>query len=718
MLGRSWRLAAGAVLIASVVAYWVSLVAGHPPDQLGLVTKLVELAALAVVLRPERRSAAWRSLAGSTVTVSLVVLTGIVAWAGAFMASEAHGDDAHAGDAHGGAMPFPSVVMRHQEAREPTADEQKAAAVFHARAVAALAPYADPAVAAADGYRVSGIRGEDFHASNPSYQADDLIFDPERPENLIYAATEFATGVAGSDVRDAQDRYAGPGGRRPAHHVARARERLSLCSAAGPVGSALAVRHVPDRIGAVAPNARDAPPVGGPRSAAVWRHRRGVPLRVSRRPRLTRLRAGVGAAVTSAYCPPWLATPTETTTSRRRIDRRPAVAPEHQGVTFVELFFDLVFVFGITQSTALLRHDLNAAGALRFVLVFWLLWWGWTQFTWALNTADTTDHRIELAVLAATVAAFAMATGVDRAYTDGAAWFAIPYICLRAIGLMIYIWISTGDALHRTAVRRFSIVSAVGLVVAGIGAFVEPPVRTWLWVLVVVIDLVAAGTAGRRGMWQLRAGHFAERHGLFVILALGESLIAAGVPLASSDRSAAVVLAAAAAVVLTCALWWTYFSHSKPALEAALEATEGRARSAMARDAYSLLHFPLTCGVVAIAVALEEALEHPSEALPSAAVIALAAGVALFAGGVALVHRRAVSEWLWERLALVAMTVAAILVSGGRSPSVPLTVAAAGLVAIAVVEERRFGPRHASGQRCAGASRSSKIGEPMPKAPR
>ena len=134
VLGRTWRLAAGALLLGGVLAYSVSLVAGHPPDQVGLATKLVELAALAVVLRPQRRPTAARTLVGSTTVVALVVVTGLAAWIGAFVASEAAADGSH----HDGAMPFPSVVIGPHEDREATPTEAAAAKALHAEAVAVL----------------------------------------------------------------------------------------------------------------------------------------------------------------------------------------------------------------------------------------------------------------------------------------------------------------------------------------------------------------------------------------------------------------------------------------------------------------------------------------------------------------------------------------------------------------------------------------------------
>ena len=109
-----------------------------------------------------------------------------------------------------------------------------------------------------------------------------------------------------------------------------------------------------------------------------------------------------------------------------RSERRSLRASEPQAVTFVELFFDLVFVFAVTQITALTAHDLTVGGVLRSILLFWLIWWAWTQFTWTLNPADTTHTGVRVLTLAATATAFVMATSIAHAFAEDGLWFAIP----------------------------------------------------------------------------------------------------------------------------------------------------------------------------------------------------------------------------------------------------------------------------------------------------
>jgi hypothetical protein len=192
LLGHRWRLAAALVLTGSVLAYVVAIVAAEPPDQAGLATKLVELAALAVALRP-RRATRPRRLAASAATVSLVVVTGLAAWAGAFATAERGGHDGHHGPA-----PAPGTLAAPIGDRAPTRAERLAARRFHRRAQRGLARYRDPAVAAADGYQVEEMAGSDFHAANPGYAADGRIFDPVRPEILVYARTSRGPVLLGA----------------------------------------------------------------------------------------------------------------------------------------------------------------------------------------------------------------------------------------------------------------------------------------------------------------------------------------------------------------------------------------------------------------------------------------------------------------------------------------------------------------------------------------
>lgn len=374
-----------------------------------------------------------------------------------------------------------------------------------------------------------------------------------------------------------------------------------------------------------------------------------------------------------------------------RVGARGMKAAGPQSVTFVELFFDLVFVFAVTQVTALTAHHLTAPGILRSLLLFWLIWWAWTQFTWTLNPADTTHSRVRLITLVATAAAFVMAASVPHAFEDDALWFAVPYVTVRLLGLALQglVDLENETSGHR-GVWLWTGMSLVGLVLVLAGAVAEPEVRVWLWTLTIVADLVAAGVAGRAQDWQLDAAHMSERHGLFVIIALGESLIVAGTAVAADVRTAPLAAAAAMALLVACLLWWTYFGWLKEELEHGLASARSGARLAsLARDAYSLSHFPLIGGIVGFAVAIEEIVAHPEDPAPAAVVAALGVGVALFVGFSAVAYWRLRGRVLFSRVVILLGMAVALLLTAPLSPVWPLASVAAALTVLVIVEARR-----------------------------
>jgi low temperature requirement protein LtrA len=367
-----------------------------------------------------------------------------------------------------------------------------------------------------------------------------------------------------------------------------------------------------------------------------------------------------------------------------------------QSVTFVELFFDLVFVFAVTQLTALTAHDLTPDGILRSILLGWLIWWAWTQFTWTLNPADTTHHLVRIVTLAATAVTLVMAASVSRAFGDEALWFAVPYVIVRALGLglQVLVELERRDADH-AGVIRWATLSVVGLLLVVIGAMVDPMVRPWIWLSAIVADVVAAIIAGRATTWDLDPAHLSERHGLFVIIAIGESLILAGTAVANEERSGALGAAAAAAILVASLLWWTYFGWLKEALEHAYAAAPPERRGPLARDAFSLAHFPLVGGIVGFAVALEEIGLHPEDPAPPAVLAALGVGVALFVASSALSLRLLAGPVLVPRLAILAAMLVALVLVAPMAPVWPLSVVAVALLAIALVEGA--GPQRRSG---------------------
>ena len=368
---------------------------------------------------------------------------------------------------------------------------------------------------------------------------------------------------------------------------------------------------------------------------------------------------------------------------------RSLVSPEDQKVTFVELFFDLVFVFAVTQVVRVFHHHPGWAGAGQAVLVFWLVWWGWTQFTWALNAADTTHPRVELVTLIATAIAFFMAASLPGAFQERALWFALPYVAVRGLGLWIYAEVAhAADPRQHAAVRIFTLASSAGLSAVLAGAAIGGAWQYLCWGAAIGLDVVAALIGGSQEGWNLHPEHFSERHALFVIIALGESLIVAAGGVSAGDWTPRLLLVAVLSVAVSCGLWWTYFDRCKERLEHALCKRDGPAQSTFARDAFSLMHFPMLCGVVAWAAVVEEAMTHPLVPLSTLWRGALAAGLVLYEGAMIAAVRRAEGRWLGPRAAVVAAT-SLLVLALPAGPAVTLAIAFGGVAAIAVLEQRK-----------------------------
>ena len=312
--------------------------------------------------------------------------------------------------------------------------------------------------------------------------------------------------------------------------------------------------------------------------------------------------------------------------------RVPRISPElrqREAVKPLELFFDLVFVLGFTQCTALMVAQPTWDGIGRGMLVLAVLWWAWTGYAWLTSVIDPEEGAVRIAIFAAMAALLIVALCVPEAFEDRALTFAIAYGVVRAGHIAVYMLASRDDPELRHSVVGLAISSAIGVGLLVGASFLDGVAQGALWGVAILLDWGGPSLFGVAG-WKLVPGHFAERHNLVIILALGESIVALGVG-AEADLTAWVITTAVLGIALACALWWTYFDVVALVTARRLElAAAGRERNTLARDSYSYLHFPMVAGIVLGALGIEATLAHYDEALDGEHAFALLGGTAIY----------------------------------------------------------------------------------------
>lgn len=362
---------------------------------------------------------------------------------------------------------------------------------------------------------------------------------------------------------------------------------------------------------------------------------------------------------------------------------------------YLELFFDLVFVFAVTQLVTILHTGHGTEAWLHVALLAWLVWWAWSQFTWAGNAIDLDRRPTRVALLAVTGVTLLFAAALPQAFTPGGALrFAVPYVAVRFGGLALYWAGLRDDPAHRAALRTYLPVAVVPPVVVLAGALAPADPRAWFWLAAAALD-VGSAIAGGRGEFRVGPTHFAERHALFVIIALGEAIVGVGATVAGIELTPLVLATTAAAFAIIAVQWWGYFDWVQRATEHRLAGEDDlRRRARLARDLYTFAHFPIVLGSVLFAFGVEEAVAHPSDPLGAAGLAAVGGGLVLFHAGFLAGNARAVGTLLPERAAALAVVAVAVLALGPRLPAVTLLlVLALGLVPLAALETvRRTAP--------------------------
>jgi low temperature requirement protein LtrA len=326
---------------------------------------------------------------------------------------------------------------------------------------------------------------------------------------------------------------------------------------------------------------------------------------------------------------------------------------EDRSASFVELFFDLVFVFGITQVVASIHGHLDWATLGKAAIVLLLLWWAWTQWTWTAGNADFDELRPRIVLLMATAGTFVLATAVQGAYGDDGPIFALAYFAVIGLFAVFYMSLVMGTD-QMAGFLAYAPRVMAGSVLVLIGGFAPEGVRPWVWLAAVVINLVSTA-AVESNEYVIEAGHFAERHGLFVIIVLGEVLIAIGIGTVGHPGSATFYVAGTAMLVTALAMWWSYFDWLFQIGEKALKAASGVAQGRLARDAYSTAHYPLVAGVILFAIGTEELLAHPEAALDAGPRWAFIGGLILFLASQSVMVRLFTRHVTWERFAAMGL---------------------------------------------------------------
>ncbi len=359
-------------------------------------------------------------------------------------------------------------------------------------------------------------------------------------------------------------------------------------------------------------------------------------------------------------------------------------------VTPLELFFDLVFVLSFTQVTATVAHHGDWAGLGEGILILAAVWWAWAAYGWLTNTIDPDENVNRLCVFAAMGGMVIVSLSIPEAFGDRGLLFGCAYFFVRAMQLVLYVRNTRreGDAYNLEAILKLAPGLLLGSALLIVAGALDGGARTSVWILAILIDWSTPLLFGS-GEFRLHAGHFAERYGLIVMIALGESVLATGAEM-NFELNGGEVLAALLGIAAVAALWWAYFDIVAIVAERRLiEAPKGE-QAPLARDAYSYLHFPMIAGIVLLAVGLRETLAHVHEPLDTVPAIALCGGTALYLAGQIGFRFRTLGTFSPHRALAALALLALIPLALGADSLAALGAVAAVLIALIVYEAIHF----------------------------
>jgi low temperature requirement protein LtrA len=358
------------------------------------------------------------------------------------------------------------------------------------------------------------------------------------------------------------------------------------------------------------------------------------------------------------------------------------VVETEERVSSLELFFDLVFVFTITQLTTLLAHEPTLAGVLQTTVIFGNVWWMYGGYAWLTNAVPPRELGVRLLLLVGMGGFLLVALSIPTAFAGGGAAFGIGYMVVTLVHTGVFFRVSQQSVLKALlSLGPFNIVTAALLLVAG---FIPGSIRLWLFAAGFILHWITPFIT-RTGGFRIRAGHFVERHGLILLIAIGESVVAVGIGLGTIELPAGRILTALLGLALAAGLWWLYFSGEEEQAERAMRRAAPEARAWLALNAFGYTFLPILLGIVLVATGVKLAVIRYNQPATLAAALFLAAGVATYTLGLAI-FRRLVGEPITMRLVLAALALPTAIIGLAVSSVLQLSALVVLLIAAAVLD--------------------------------
>ena len=363
----------------------------------------------------------------------------------------------------------------------------------------------------------------------------------------------------------------------------------------------------------------------------------------------------------------------------------PPAEAEDQQVTSLELFFDLVFVFVITQLTAVIVGEPSWTGVVRALLMLSVVWWMYAGYAWLTNALPPTTGRRRVLVLLAMGGFFVVALAIPDAFGDTGVVLGVAYLCVVVVHLALFATAGGSQTASILRLAPFNLSAAACVLGAG---FAEGGLQYVLWAAAFVIEVVGPFLAGGQSGFRIRSGHFVERHGLLVLIVLGESVVAVGVGVEGRKLTANLIVSALLGLAVAAALWWTYFDREDSRAEEALRRAPVEQRPWLALWAFGYAHLALLFGIVVLAAGMHFAVADPHDELPASAAWFLGAGTALYLIGDVAMRRTLHSGPTALRLAAAGAALATIPIGRWVAAEAQTTALLLILVVLVLIEQR------------------------------